>query len=284
MQKPPRFARATGFTLIELSVVLMLLSLMLGGILTAVNQEGRRAKQNELKSKLAAIEEALIRYRLANNRMPCPGNLALVTTHANYGQEAANPGTCTGGAPAASHTDAINTVGGAVPVHALRLPDDYMYDPWGGKFLYMVDRRATGQLTGAPTNGEARGVLNDHLPPGTSGTFYSVANTTIGSITVNGTAGTYTPANNLAVVAIVSHGANGHGAFQRSGVQKFTGSMHGSEWENCSCIAAAAAAFNATLIMRPATLSTSGAFSYDDYLFFMTRQHLKSGAESLTEK
>jgi len=60
--------------------------------------------------------------------------------------EAANPGSCAGGTPAiaAASTDAANsTVEGALPFRQLSLPEEFMYDGWGRKFAYAVDRRVT---------------------------------------------------------------------------------------------------------------------------------------------
>ncbi len=266
MQAFVRQPRKRGFTLIELSLVLMILSLLLSGILTITNQEVRRGKMAELKMKMTAIENALLQFRIANNRMPCPGNLTLVTTNANYGLEASTLGNCAvGGAITVTLRDGGGgrTVAGPIPVHTLKLPEDYMFDPWGGKFLYAVDRYST-QVNAFTT--------------------YDVYNTTIGSITVNGTNGQLT---NRAVAILLSYGPNGHGAWQRSGARKFNGSTNADEWENCECNATAAAvantAFDSVYVQHPPSPSSNSANVYDDFLFFYTRPQLKSSGDTLTE-
>jgi prepilin-type N-terminal cleavage/methylation domain-containing protein len=281
--------KRAGFTLLELSVVIIVLSLILSGIMTIITQEVRTTKMAELKMKMDAIEVALQNFRRDNNRLPCPASLTTAVTNAQFGVTAATPGTCTGGAPAANYSDGSNTVAGMVPVSSLGLPDDYAFDPWGGKFTYAVDKRVTGSLTltGAPTNTEPKGVLNNHLPPGTSGTYYGPENTTIGTMTVNDLAGNARTTKAIAIV--LSHGPNGHGAFLLSGTRKSIGSNNTNEQENCECNSAATAAVppvDTTFVMGPNALSTAGdlTYSFDDIVRYYVRAQLLSAGEVLNEK
>src|SRR5206468_3078595 len=83
---------------------------------------------NSTVATMDAIEKALLNYRVAFNRLPCPSDLTTTATNANYGIEAANMGSCTGGSPAANFIAASGTAEGGVPTRALRLPDSFMYD------------------------------------------------------------------------------------------------------------------------------------------------------------
>lgn len=250
-------ARA-GFTLIELGLVLVILSLMISGILTIATQNIRQAKREELQTKMDAIETALMNYRKAWNRLPCPADTTLADSAANFGLVAANPGSCVGGSPAAISSG--NAVGGMLPVRSIGLPDSYAYDPWGGRFLYAVDSRITG------TN---------------AFTTYNVTNTTIGAMTVYDGADTPVARTTKAIAVLVSFGPNGHGAYQYGGAQKDTGSTNAHELENCAG-AATGCTFNTDFYMHANTVSTSSALdSFDDIVRYYTRAQFPSATEDL---
>lgn len=252
-----------GFTLVELGLVLIILSMMISGILAIATQNVRMAKKTELRAKMDAIENALRNYRKAQDRLPCPGSLTVdYTDSANLGIEGATAGTCTGGSPAATFTDGGSTVGGIVPVRALGLTDDHAVDPWGNYFLYVVDRRATGSA---------------------AFTTYNINNTLIGSITIkDNTSPTPATLTALGVALVASFGPNGHGAYQTSGTRKYTGSTNAHEWENCGCNATTATTFNATFYMHSSTSSASSVLdSFDDEVRYYTRPQFPSGSSDI---
>ncbi len=91
-----------GFSLLELSVVLLIIALILGGGLLVL-MNSLEAKQLELtQQRMEVIQKTLLKYRLAFGRLPCPANLTLSLTSNLMGVEAANPGRCVGGSPAAN--------------------------------------------------------------------------------------------------------------------------------------------------------------------------------------
>jgi prepilin-type N-terminal cleavage/methylation domain-containing protein len=254
----------SGFSLLELSIVLIVLSLMLGGILAVVTQETRRMKMDALKAKMNTIERAVLGFRKSQGRLPCPAKPSLDITHASFGLEASNPGSCVGGAIVADFTDGVKTVGGTVPVHTLGLPEEYMFDPWGGRFTYIVDIDLT-----------ATSAFTSNL----------IASTDLGSITVNDANGN--AREDKAVLAIISHGPNGHGAFQLEPVRRNMSSNNASELQNCDCTnAAVAGAFNAIIVMSSNTISSGDGDVtriFDDIVKFYTRTSFMSSGESLTE-
>ncbi len=248
----------TGFTLLELAIVLVVLSLLAAGIMALLAQDTRRAKAMELEARLEAVHDALLAFRRLNDRLPCPADATLAVGSADFGVEAATPGTCTGGAPEANFDDGSNTVGGVLPVKSLGLPDTHMFDPWGGRLTYAVDIRAT----------EAAAF-----------TTYGPADTTIGSIQVNDGSGN--ARTTQAVAVIVSHGANGHGAYQLNGTRKSIGSTNSSEQLNCHCNASAADDVFTNVFDQH---EQSGDYSdltdsYDDTVVYYVRSHLLSAAE-----
>ena len=54
--------------------------------------------------KLNMVETRLTGFMIANQRLPCPADGQYQENTANFGVESANPGSCTGGTPAAPLT------------------------------------------------------------------------------------------------------------------------------------------------------------------------------------
>lgn len=98
-----------GFTLLELSIVLVIIATIMGGIMLVFNQSLDRKQEKETQMKMAAIQKALLDFRLAFNYIPCPADVTQnmdATSNNYYGVKAANPGFCTGGTPAANFATA----------------------------------------------------------------------------------------------------------------------------------------------------------------------------------
>lgn len=122
----PGFMR--GFTLVELAIVLLIVSLLVGGVMMAVStqQEIQRIKDSE--KKLDEIREALIGYALANNgALPCPSQ------NATSGSESRPGGTtCTESSPPFA-----NVYVGFLPWETLGVSQA---DAWGHRFRYSVTK------------------------------------------------------------------------------------------------------------------------------------------------
>ncbi|MEZ5690779.1 MAG: type II secretion system protein [Rickettsiales bacterium] len=270
--------RIVGFSLLELSIVLLILGLMIGGIMSVLTQETRQRKQDDFTRKMTAIEDALAAFVKKNKALPCPADATYLVTNQYFGVEGGTTGagSCVNGAtydgngnrtadttPPTANFISGNVVGGVVPVRSLGLADEYAFDPWGGRFSYHVDRRFTA------TN---------------AFDTYQLNNST-GGITVNDTAGNTRSANAIAVV--ISHGENGHGAFQLSGVRKTAGSTNSNEQTNCHCDSSAtAAAYSTTFIMGRATTTdnTDLRASFDDITRYYTRGSFFTNSDVVTEK
>lgn len=213
-----------GFTLIELSVSVLIISLLLGGIISIENQKIRVSQQQELTRKLDAIGAALYHYRLLNNKLPCPGNSALARESSSFGVQAnaVVDEACDAGVTISSNlnTSAGEVFGGSVPVRTLGLPDDVAYDPWGREFTYYIAQKANGSSHFTGEYGTA-GVADD------------------GKLEVEDESGTAVVDNVLAVV--LSHGSNGHGGYNIAGVRVNAGSTNAAELVNCMCTSAAVA-------------------------------------------
>src|SRR5258708_6404476 len=91
-----------GFTLLEISVVLLLIGLVVGGGLVTMTGSIQALQYNKTVEKIDAIEKALLDFSIASKRIPCPASLTLTPDNANFGIEAVMPGTCHGGTPTAN--------------------------------------------------------------------------------------------------------------------------------------------------------------------------------------
>lgn len=240
--------RREGFSLVEISVVLVVVATMLAGVLPAITESQKSNAADETAERMEQVKQALLTYRAANSRVPCPSDISLGVNTANFGKEGATQGTCTGGTPAANFSSG-NVVGGGVPVKELGLPDEYAFDGWGRRMVYHVDKRLTLATT------------------------YS--STTTGSITVKDGASTPSDRTTTAAYALVSSGPNGHGAYTRAGTRFSFGTTNARELENCDCTSAGVAgAYNTTLHQYMATPNTNPQQSFDDIVIYGSRSSL----------
>lgn len=106
----------SGFTLIEMALVLLVLTLLLGGLLVPLGTQIEQRDIVATEKKLAEINEALVGYALAKGYLPCPDA-------DNDGQE--DTRNVTGGCPAQ----------GNLPWLTLGIGET---DAWGSRFIYRV--------------------------------------------------------------------------------------------------------------------------------------------------
>jgi prepilin-type N-terminal cleavage/methylation domain-containing protein len=92
----PAQRRQGGFTLIELSVVIVVVALLLGSLLIPLNNQTRQRNMAETQRILEDTREALIGYALANGRLPRP---AVSETDAAERPQCATNAQCVGPIP-----------------------------------------------------------------------------------------------------------------------------------------------------------------------------------------
>ncbi len=169
----------TGFTLVELAIVLIVVALLLGGMVVSLSAQYDQRNYNDTQKQMSEIVEALTGYAVShtdnngNPYLPCP-NLT------NYdGREERNAGACT-------------SQEGRIPWVDLGIGQQ---DAWGNHFRYRV--------AAAYSNSQAGFTLS----------ATSAANT----LRICTDSGCASPLANQLPVIIVSHGKNGLGAFNRAG-------------------------------------------------------------------
>jgi prepilin-type N-terminal cleavage/methylation domain-containing protein len=72
VQLNPGLRRIDGFTLIELAVVILVVTILLGSVLVPLNSQLRQRNIAETQRALEDTREALIGYAMANGRLPRP--------------------------------------------------------------------------------------------------------------------------------------------------------------------------------------------------------------------
>nr|WP_249116085.1 prepilin-type N-terminal cleavage/methylation domain-containing protein [Azoarcus sp. L1K30] len=135
----PARRRATGFTLVEMAVVLVILALVTGMLIVPVNSHLDARNRQDTESRLRDIEQTLIGFAILNGRLPCP------TTET----DPASPGYGLEHTPPCDHSHVgylpWRTLG-VSPTDAWGRARDRTDSPWTGYWRY----RADSALTDAP--------------------------------------------------------------------------------------------------------------------------------------
>jgi prepilin-type N-terminal cleavage/methylation domain-containing protein len=116
-----------GFSLIELSITLVIVGLLIGSMISGftIYQENSLIRQAQQDLKL--IHEALVGYAIQNRRLPCPDDDGPGAP--TFGQEDQAPCNAVG---------AGNVVVGFLPFQDLGIAG-VVQDPWGNPYAYAVD-------------------------------------------------------------------------------------------------------------------------------------------------
>ena len=184
-----------GFTILELSVVLAVVSLIVGSALAIGATRIQAAKIQDTETKMKAIVDMIDSFVQTYGFIPCPANPQALLTASDFGDGSVDgSGNCTAANLGGTGTTRI----GVVPTRTLGLAPSVMMDGWNRRITYAMDTRFNTGAKYAPST-----------PPGTPVTLPTPPYLTIN---MNNTLVT-----NQAVVVLVSYGADGHGAWKAKG-------------------------------------------------------------------
>jgi prepilin-type N-terminal cleavage/methylation domain-containing protein len=248
-----------GFSLLEMSVVLLIIGIVTGSGMFMLTESLRQKQFNTTKERLALLQQTLLDFRRAFNRLPCPAYQTLAVSTSAFGRE-----NCTPSAPDLYASGPI--MSGMFPTKTLGLPDEYAFDGWGRRIVYTVDS--------AFINANAFNAV-------------PLSDTTVRLVVQNQAGSNKT---DRAVYVLVSHGSNGHGAFPRKGGTtrvratgtSVAGSANTDELENCQCDNNAAyTSLNSTFVQQPINSENTAVLNrtFDDLVVYATRADLPGFAE-----
>ncbi len=150
----------TGFTLVEIAIVLLIVTILLGYTVALFPRQQELKQYREVDRKMDEVIAAIIGFAQINGRLPCPA----IPNSAGV-EDGGGDADC-------------NNYGGFVPVNTLGLTgrlnaDSLLLDPWGNPYRYYVSD-ADADIGGVDdsdfvNNGEMRnvGLVDDIdlLPP-----------------------------------------------------------------------------------------------------------------------
>lgn len=133
-----------GYTLIELSISILIISLLMAGLFSVATGSVTNSKKRSTNAKMEQIYKALGTFLMVNKRLPCPASLTKTFNQdADYGNEVRASNSCGGSAGVYRSTSNTNLFFGAVPASALNLDSSFVADDFGNKFGYLIDERFT---------------------------------------------------------------------------------------------------------------------------------------------
>lgn len=136
--KPVKSRLKTGFSLIEMSIVILIISILISGAISVSSAALNNAKIKVTQDRFDAIYKALGSFVAKNYRLPCPASLKLTKANANYGDEEGGGDCENEGDGIYASTTQPHIIYGMVPVAALGLSDDMAEDGFGTKIGYIV--------------------------------------------------------------------------------------------------------------------------------------------------
>lgn len=203
-----------GFTLVEMTIVFVIMSLVLTVGVSALTAQYETVRLSTTRKNQEIIQQALTNFIARNGRLPCPAVRGLAPGSAGYGVEDGTPGACSGSASSGAGLAIVAT--GIVPFVSLGLNDDTASDGYLNRFSYQVVTSATSPTATGPGGVQMpagmRGYITVH-----SGSPVAAGLAPAGNQTNFCPLGNYNPC--AAVAVIVSHGKNGLGAFTPSGTR-----------------------------------------------------------------
>lgn len=219
-----------GFSLLEVSVVLIVIGLLIVPIIVMYNQYIKSRQIGQTRSAISMVDSALIKYVAKFGRYPIPSDPNIPMGAAGFGQSAVPPAgpwpLCTNPSGGVVCRTNVNTFGGAevligaVPFAEIGIPFNSSLDGYGARFTYAV----TSSLTVTATYNEGAGAIEVRNNAGVSRYFSDI-------LPADGTDDLTVPRSHA---IIISHGEDGRGAFTLGGLIATPCAGAGRDIENCN--------------------------------------------------
>lgn len=250
------------FSLIELSVAIVIISIMVSGLLSLATNSANNDKAKKTQDNIEKIYQAMGVYLLEKRSLslgdsyalPCPAAItSKKSSDASYGLAAGTTGVCADGSGVYNFN---NLVYGMVPVRDLNLPSDIAEDGYGNKFGYLIQKEFTGDNFGVTSS---NGVGIDVIRKNTS---------------------MLNPAK-LAMFAIISYGPNKSGAFNANSNSQNPLSTDAAEKDNHPTVNQTldtavfyndGLTYTTKVVLRASASDATTVF--DDVIFFKTRDEM----------
>ena len=228
-------SRSKGFSLVELAVALAIIALLLAGALIPLSTQIDVRNSGDTQRGMESIRDAIVGFAQANGRLPCPANGATPagTVDTTTWPTSVGAGTEQWDPP----NNRCYTVFGVVPWATLGVPET---DAWGRRLSYRVssafadavsppgaatyESRSTPALVPAnaalmsPTN-QVPLCPSPLVPTPAQSSFALCSLGDIAVFTRGGATTTAVPLGTALPAVFISHGKNGFGAWQTSGIR-----------------------------------------------------------------
>lgn len=249
-----RKGAAHGFNLIEIALLVLLAGIILSTYTEMERITRLQDRIDTVRERLTRIDTAIGTYLTIYGHLPCVAPLGGVPQaerdSASYGVET-NCAIAPVAGVQSSGTGANTVYFGAVPTRTLNLPDEYMKDPWGNRFLYAV---STSLAKTATDYQSGTGVITVNNPAGAS----------LGPATA---------------YAVISAGIDGAGAYSDAGNVLHAACAGVATRDGWNCL------YDRTDVRANSTLpgaslyaERSGANHYDDFVLYAAKKDQVLGA------
>jgi prepilin-type N-terminal cleavage/methylation domain-containing protein len=250
--------RQYGFSIIEISVVMLVVSLFLMSIigLSPIKEQEDTLKGNT--QNIEAIEKAIQAFYRLNGYIPCPADPTLPISNPSFGLSTSCSGAAGGTADVgAAGIDQVRM--GSVPTRTLSISDKYMFDVWNNRIKYVVIKelaKSSALFSGYNTvTPKVISIVDGSSPAGVS----------------------ITESNPQQVAYIlISHGKDGAGAYNYSGGGPNLPCIAGNQ-DTYNCASLNTSSVVPYTFRDQAANLTSGANYFDDIIKWRTISNIKNG-------